>query len=79
MFEHFPVWLLDCTRDLYTDYLISFAGQTPATALSALHAGFLTHDKVTRWLGTPPARARRAASAAIQAFAWWPASAYLKC
>ncbi len=41
---------MDCTLDIYTDYLISSTGQTTATGLSALHAGALSHDKVTRFL-----------------------------
>ena len=41
---------MDCTLDLYTDYLISSTGQTSATGLSALHGGAVSHDKVTRWL-----------------------------
>lgn len=41
---------MDCTLEIYTDYLISSTGQTSATGLSRLYAGKLSHDKVTRWL-----------------------------
>lgn len=43
---------MDCTLDLYTDYLISSTGQASATGLSALHDGALSHDKVTRFLAS---------------------------
>jgi len=36
--------------DLYSDYLICSFGQTTATGLSALLAGSLSHDKITRFL-----------------------------
>lgn len=40
------------TLNLYTDYLISSAGQTSATGMSRLIAGEVSHDQVTRWLST---------------------------
>ena len=43
---------MDCTLDLYTDYLISSTGQASATGLCALHDGALSHDKVTRFLAS---------------------------
>ena len=36
--------------DIYTDYLICSFGPTTATGLSALLAGSLSHDKITRFL-----------------------------
>lgn len=43
---------MTCTLDLYTDYLLSSTGQTSATGLSRLTDGAVSHDQVTRWLGT---------------------------
>lgn len=39
--------------DLYSDYLISSFGQTTATGLSKLMNGELSHDQVSRMLGSP--------------------------
>ncbi len=39
--------------DLYSDYLISSFGLTTATGLSALLAGDVSHDQVTRFLAGP--------------------------
>ena len=39
--------------DLYTDYLISSFGQTTATGLSRLTNGNVSHDQVSRMLGSP--------------------------
>ncbi len=39
--------------DLYTDYLISSFGQTTATGLSKLMDGEISHDQVSRMLGSP--------------------------
>ena len=36
--------------DLYSDYLLSSFGATTATGLSALVAGAVSHDQVTRFL-----------------------------
>ena len=36
--------------DLYSDYLLSSYGKTPATHLSALLHGAISHDKITRFL-----------------------------
>ncbi|MGI4870603.1 MAG: transposase [Janthinobacterium lividum] len=41
---------MTCTLDLYTDYLLSSTGPIPATGLSRLVDGALSHDQVTRWL-----------------------------
>ena len=43
---------MNCTLDLYTDYLISSTGQTSATGLSRLLGGAVSHDQVTRWLSS---------------------------
>jgi DDE superfamily endonuclease len=43
---------MECTLDIYTDYLIGSTGQTSATGLSRLYAGKLSHDSVTRWLSS---------------------------
>ena len=42
--------MMTCTRDLYTDYLLSSTGPTTATGLSRLLDGALSHDHITRWL-----------------------------
>lgn len=39
---------MECTVDIYTDYLISSTGQ--ATGLSRLCDGAISHDQVTRML-----------------------------
>ena len=39
--------------DLYSDYLISSFGQTTATGLSNLMKGEISHDQVSRMLGSP--------------------------
>ena len=36
--------------DLYSDYLLSSFGQTPATRLSNILHGAISHDKITRFL-----------------------------
>jgi hypothetical protein len=36
--------------ELYTDYLLSAFSHTTATGLSAMTAGEVSHDKVTRFL-----------------------------
>jgi hypothetical protein len=36
--------------DLYSDYLLSSFGQTPATSLSNMLHGAISHDKITRFL-----------------------------
>jgi hypothetical protein len=41
---------MECTLDLYTDYLLISSGLTTATGLSALYGQALSHDKVTRFL-----------------------------
>jgi hypothetical protein len=41
---------MNCTLDIYTDYLISSTGQTTATGLSGLYGGQISHDQVTRFL-----------------------------
>jgi hypothetical protein len=42
--------VMECTLDLYTDYLLISSGLTTATGLSALHDQAVSHDKVTRFL-----------------------------
>jgi hypothetical protein len=41
---------MECTVDIYTDYLISSTGQVSATGLSRLYDGAISHDQVTRML-----------------------------
>ena len=41
---------MECTVDIYTDYLISSTGQVSATGLSRLYEGAISHDQVTRML-----------------------------
>ena len=41
---------MNCTLDIYTDYLISSTGPTTATGLSRLYQGAISHDQVTRLL-----------------------------
>lgn len=41
---------MNCTLDIYTDYLISSTGPTTATGLSKLYEGTISHDQVTRLL-----------------------------
>jgi len=41
---------MQCTLDIYTDYLICSTGQTSATGLSRLYEGGISHDQVTRFL-----------------------------
>ncbi len=44
--------MMICTLDLYTDYLLSSTGPTTATGLSRRLDGALSHDHITRWLGS---------------------------
>jgi DDE superfamily endonuclease len=44
----------DQLLDLYTDYLISSFGLVTATGLSTLLGGSVSHDKITRFLASPP-------------------------
>ncbi|RZK30311.1 MAG: hypothetical protein EOO63_07055 [Hymenobacter sp.] len=44
--------MMTCTLDLYTDYLVSSTGPTTAMGLSRLLDGTLSHDHITRWLGS---------------------------
>ncbi len=41
---------MDCTLDLYTDYLLATTGSATATGMSTLFDGAVSHDKVTRFL-----------------------------
>ena len=41
---------MECSVDIYTDYLISSTGQASATGLSRLYEGAISHDQVTRML-----------------------------
>lgn len=41
---------MECSVDIYTDYLISSTGQVSATGLSKLYDGAISHDQVTRML-----------------------------
>lgn len=41
---------MECSVDIYTDYLISSTGQVSATGLSRLYDGAISHDQVTRML-----------------------------
>jgi hypothetical protein len=41
---------MECSVDIYTDYLISSTGQVSATGLSRLYDGTISHDQVTRLL-----------------------------
>ncbi len=41
---------MDCTLDLYTDYLLATTGSATATGMSALFDGEISHDKVSRFL-----------------------------
>jgi hypothetical protein len=45
---------MDTLLDLYSDYLISSFGQTTATGLATLLQGGISHDQVTRFLGSKP-------------------------
>ena len=38
--------------DLYSDYLLSSFGQTTATGLAKLVDGEISHDQITRMLGS---------------------------
>ena len=40
--------------DIYTDYLISSFGLTTGTGLSRLLDGEISHDRIQRFLGSPP-------------------------
>jgi len=44
----------DQLLDLYTDYLISSFGLVTATGLAALLGESISHDKITRFLASPP-------------------------
>ncbi|HVZ40492.1 MAG TPA: IS701 family transposase, partial [Candidatus Kapabacteria bacterium] len=41
---------MECTLDLYIDYLLATTNSATATGLSALFNGEISHDKVTRFL-----------------------------
>jgi hypothetical protein len=40
--------------DIYTDYLISSFGATTGTGLSSLLNGAISHDRIQRFLASPP-------------------------
>ena len=40
--------------DIYTDYLISSFGLTTGTGLSRLLDGEISHDRIQRFLASPP-------------------------
>src|SRR5579872_1792041 len=44
--------------DIYSDYLISSFGRTTATGLSELLDGAISHDRVSRFMGTAPLTSR---------------------
>jgi hypothetical protein len=41
---------MECSVDIYTDYLIGATGQVSATGLAKLYDGAISHDQVRRML-----------------------------